>query len=236
MPRDLNGEVSGCSKTVEREAATGLDSGKSQRTKSYNSRAEQRRGIAVGKGFRNGVREILRRHGVFGVSAVNGVAGERGMIAEIFHSGAAVFARAVGAMQPGDSNARADGESRRSLAELFDDADDLVPGNYWRLARRQFAFNDVQIGAADAAHFHADENFARGGLRHRRVGEFERIRCDRRGRMKQAGFHGQLSHDHFILRRRLLFEAGIFGDSQSHGGPIHIFAAVCDGGNPAVAE
>jgi hypothetical protein len=37
---------------------------------------------------------------------------------------------------------------------MHDGTDDLMAGNDVRIARRQFAFDDVEIGAAHAAGFH----------------------------------------------------------------------------------
>jgi hypothetical protein len=111
------------------------------------------------------------------------------MVAEILHPGAAVFAGLIRLVQPGNPDARADGEPPRALAGRFDDADDLVTWNHRGFARREFPFDHVQIGAADAARLHADEHFSFAGPRYGHIGEFERISLDRRGRTQKAGFH-----------------------------------------------
>ena len=66
----------------------------------------------------------------------------------------AVFADAAGAMQPGNSHARARRVTRGRGAAALDRAYHLVPRNYRTLARRQFAFDHVQIGAAHATRMH----------------------------------------------------------------------------------
>jgi hypothetical protein len=45
-----------------------------------------------------------------------------------------------------------------------DFADDLMSGNDSRIARREFSFNDMKVGPADATCEDAEENMARFGL------------------------------------------------------------------------
>jgi hypothetical protein len=92
-------------------------------------------------------------------------------------------------MQPGDSDARAEREAASPGAEFLDHADNLVPWNDGRLARRQFTLDDVQVGAANAAVADADENLAISRLRHRDVSELQRRGGDWCRSVKQAGFH-----------------------------------------------
>ena len=123
---------------------------------------------------------MLRRNCIFRVPAVHGVARKCGVVTKVFHSGPAVFASLIGAVKPGNSDARADLKSFCAVAKFFDHSDGLMPRNYGRFARRQFTFDNVQIGSANAAHFHADENLALARLGVRGVGELERVRLDRR--------------------------------------------------------
>ena len=145
--------------------------------------------MLVGKCLGDRIYEILGRDGEFRVAAVHGVTRKRGMVAEVFHSRAAKFASLVRAVQPGNADAIAALESPRALAETFDYAYDLMPGNHRGFFRRQFALDNVKIRAANAAHFHAHEDFTLARPRVGRVGEFERIALDRRGRIEQTGLH-----------------------------------------------
>ena len=77
VTRHLNGHMRGSAKSVECESGTLLDARQAQRAKADDSGAQQRRGLLIGKGFRNGIDEILRRDRVFRVAAIDGVAGER---------------------------------------------------------------------------------------------------------------------------------------------------------------
>jgi hypothetical protein len=51
------------------------------------------------------------------------------------------------------------------FAHRFDTADNLVPRHDRQLGMRQFAVDDVQIGAADAAGFDPNPNLPRSGSR-----------------------------------------------------------------------
>jgi hypothetical protein len=65
------------------------------------------------------------------------------MVAEIFHSGAAVLAGLIRAMKPRNSHPRASAKTRGPFAAFLDCPDDLVPRDHWRFSRRQFAFDNV---------------------------------------------------------------------------------------------
>src|SRR5579864_9272849 len=112
------------------------------------------------------------------------------MVAKIFRAGAAVGAGSVGVVKPGNADARAEVEGLESRSESFHDANDLMTGDHRRFALRQFAFDDVEIGAADAAAVDADEDFAGGRLRRGHAGVDERIGLDLGRFLQDAGLHG----------------------------------------------
>src|SRR5258708_3608284 len=114
--------------------------------------AEQRRGLLIGELVRNRVDEILRRDDVVGIASVDGIAGELGIIAEVFFPGATILAAAVGAIQPGNADARAKRVSSGAGAALLDCADSLMARRNRGPARRQLAFDDVQVGTANSAY------------------------------------------------------------------------------------
>jgi hypothetical protein len=117
------------------------------------------------------VGEVGADGGEVGIAAVDGVAGEDGVVAEILQPGAAKPAIAVDAADPGDADARADGERGGSTLDHL--ADDLMAGNDARLQRLEIAFDDVEIGAADAAGEDFEQDFAGLWLRARDVFEPE---------------------------------------------------------------
>ena len=69
-------------------------------------------------------------------------------------------------MQPSNAYTRAFAEAAGFRPEFFYRADNLVPGDDRRLARRQFALDDVQIRAAHTARVHGDQEFTGTWPRH----------------------------------------------------------------------
>src|SRR6266511_1280354 len=138
--------------------------------------------------------DVRRRADVFGVTAVDQPSGERGVLAKVLLVFSAVFAHAASLMQPGDTHAVADLESRHARPDLLDAPDDLMAGNNGQNLSRQFTFDHVQIGAADAADadFHSD--LTRAWLWSRRFGQFERVLFDRRDGAEQTCFHIDLTN------------------------------------------
>ena len=92
-------------------------------------------------------------------------------------------------MQPSHSDARAQLEAFGLGAAAGDAANHLMARNDGLLARRQLAFDDVQIGPADAAGVHAYQHFSGAGLGLRRVGEYQGIALNQGRRFENAGFH-----------------------------------------------
>jgi hypothetical protein len=78
--------------------------------------------------------------------------------------------------EPRNADALAYRERRAcSGAERFDHGDDLVPRNDWQARYRQFAVDDVQVGAAYGAGFDSGDNFAAPGLQGRPLFEPQRL-------------------------------------------------------------
>ncbi len=134
-----------------------------QRPPADEAGAEQGRGgdriEVVGK--REGERRLGDRMG--GVAAVAGKAGEERRVAEIFAPAPAIGAGSVGVAEPGDADPRAELEVD-AFARRLDPADDLVPRHDRQFGIGQFAIDDMQVGAADAAGFDANENLPRSWL------------------------------------------------------------------------
>ncbi len=104
--------------------------------------------------------EVGADEGVFGVAAVDGVAGEGGVVAEVFFVAEAEGAGAVGAADPGDADAGACGEFGGCAFDDF--ADDLVAEDEGLVDEWEVAFEDVEVGAADSAGEDAEEDVAGG--------------------------------------------------------------------------
>src|SRR6185437_9699291 len=83
-----------------------FDAGHAQAAEADNAGAEQRRGVNIVEACGQRENEIPARECVFGVAAVDGVAGKRGRIAKIFLTSAAIRAGAVDSADPGDTHSR----------------------------------------------------------------------------------------------------------------------------------
>ena len=137
-------------------------------------RPAQSRGAACGVGVarREGEGVALVGHGVFGVAAVEGIAGELRRVAEVLPAPAAVAAPAAGVAQPGHADAVADPEFFDPRAHRGHGADDLVADDQGQFGLGEFAVDDVQVGAADAAGVDPDEHLLRAGRGDR---DFQRL-------------------------------------------------------------
>ena len=74
-----------------------------------------------------------------------------------------------------------------------------------RFARRQFAFDDVQVRAADATIGDANEHFTIGRLRNGNIGETSGLDLDSRRRFQEACFHSFGMSAAFVWTREMLF-------------------------------
>lgn len=190
VPRYLDGDVGGGAKSIEAQLFSGLNSGKTQATEADNPGAEQRGGLLARELLRDGIDKVLRRDNVLGVTAVHGITREGWVVAKIFRAAPTEFAIAIGVVQPGNSDARADGKPACARSQLFNEADDLVAWNDRRFLRDQFPFNDMEIGAADTTKGDAHQDFSGRGLRSGIVLENQRVGFDRSRRVEDAGLHG----------------------------------------------
>src|SRR5882762_2343841 len=69
------------------------------------------------------------------------------------------------------------------------------------LLRRQFHFENMEIGATDTAIGNADENLAAGRLRSGNVRKQERIGFHRSRRFEETGFHGGTPYPPVFAKR-----------------------------------
>src|SRR5579864_136135 len=149
-----NCEMSGGAEAEQSHALSFFDSGNANGAKADNAGAEQRRRMKVIQLWGNRKTKICAGKRVFGIAAVNGVAGECGKVTQVFHVAPAVSAGAVDAADPGNTN---------PAAFLYSFSCDnfthnLVSGNNARMARRKFTFDNVQIGVTDSAGEHTQQN------------------------------------------------------------------------------
>jgi hypothetical protein len=100
-------------------------------------------------GFRQGECEISPDRGVLGIAAVHRIAAKRGGVAEVLAPVLAVPAGSVCAADPRYPDARSRWQLRGCTVHNF--SNNLMSGNERRSPLREFTFDDVKIGAADAA-------------------------------------------------------------------------------------
>ena len=108
----------------------------------------------------SGIDEVGADEGVLGVASVDGVAGEGGVVAEVFFVADAEGAGAVGAADPGDADAGVCGEFGGGAFDDF--ADDLMAEDEGLVDEGEVAFEDVEVGAADSAGEDAEEDVVGG--------------------------------------------------------------------------
>lgn len=153
----MQGNLDGGAKAVQTEPP-GL-AAHAQRAVADQPGAHQRRRFAIAEFRQNGKAKPLVRHGVFGIIAVDLIAGETRPVAQILAADAAEFADATRPTEP----RHADTPQPFSVGtDGFDNADNLVSGYQGQLGLRQLAV-DVQVGTANAAGVHPDENLAGPG-------------------------------------------------------------------------
>ena len=104
--QNRQGETGGAAETEESDAFALIHVGDAQTAESDDAGAQQRSNVDVIEAGRQWNREISPNRGVFGVTAIDGVAGESGPIAEIFHAVTAIPAPAVHTTHPGNADTR----------------------------------------------------------------------------------------------------------------------------------
>jgi hypothetical protein len=136
------------------------------------------------------------RDEVFGVAAVTVPACVDRPRAEVLTAAPAVLARTVCSAEPGHPDPVPHGEPGDPLTGLDDLADDLVPGRHVGPLRRQITLREVQIGPADAAAQHPDQQFPTAGLRDRPV-----LKNQRSARHRTRLVYGPCTHETSIDAR-----------------------------------
>src|SRR5258708_13762696 len=130
MASHLNCYVGCCPEAVETQAPARFDAGKPQRPETDDPGAQQRGCLLAEEGIWKRVDEIFRRDDVLGVPAIHGVTRKSRIVAKVFRAGPAVFANAIGMVQPGDPHAHANAKSMGAFAQPSYLSDHLLPSNH----------------------------------------------------------------------------------------------------------
>jgi hypothetical protein len=176
MHGDLDREKRRCSKTVQPELLTFLDSGDAQRSIADDAAAQQRRERFVCRSFGDWKCEISAYDCTCRIAAIAIPTGEGRALAEILAFRNAEPAHTARAREPRDTDALTERERRHSIAEPLDHANDLVSRNDRKSTRAKITFTDLEIRTADSARQHAKLDFT--GTK-RDLSFFERERSGR---------------------------------------------------------
>src|SRR5579875_919291 len=117
--------MGGGAEAEQSDAVARLDLSHAQAAEPDNPGTKERREFGGWRLLGKGDEKIRARHRVFGITAVHRIAGEGGVVAEIFAAFAAQRAGAVGAAQPGDADAHPRSNALSAGTELLHTADDL---------------------------------------------------------------------------------------------------------------
>jgi len=194
VAEDFDGLRGGGAEAEEANALAGLGAGDAQAAEADDAGAEERGDVGVVEGVGKGEGEVGADEGVFGVAPVDGVAGEGGVVAEVFFVAETEGAGAVGSADPGDAYAGACGEFGGRAFDQF--ADDLVAGDEGLVDEREIAFEDVEVGAADSAGEDAEEDVVGGEGGARDLFDREWLV----GGVEDGCFHGRLPGVRLALR------------------------------------
>ena len=127
-------------------------------------RTHQRRGLLIGKTFRNWETEALIGGRIFRVTAVDLITGEFRTIAKIFATRSAIVADTACPAQPRHTDAHARLQPLDASAADLHRGNNLVSRHQRELGIGQLAIHDMKVRPTNAARMHAQEHFARSGL------------------------------------------------------------------------
>ena len=134
--------------------------------------------------------EVFADQRIVGVSAVDVVPGEAGVVAEILEAAETVLTSAVRLMKPGNADSITFFQYVDVFSNCIDEADDLMAGNNRRFGERQIAFNSVQVGMAETATADFDSNLVGAGGWRRELAQVQRgLLCGQR-LVELHGAHG----------------------------------------------
>jgi hypothetical protein len=177
VPGDLRDDVGGCAEAIDAEHV-GVAC-HAQCPIADETRAEQRRRLGIAVAIGECETESCVGDCELRVAAMDVIAGEAGVGAKIFVTGAAVRAYAAGMSQPGDAHSLPDAKGSHSGAGCCDLANDLVAGRHREDALGEVTVGHMQIGSADAAGANTDKHLIGVGIGDGEAGFDEGVfRCD----------------------------------------------------------
>src|SRR6476646_2371244 len=144
-------------------------------------------GLQIVNPVRQWKRKISSRDRILSVAAIHAVTSEGRSIAKVFQFMAAIPAASIYAANPGDAHPIPCRKISRAWIGNF--SHDLVAGNYFIAAWRQFAFHNVQVRSTNAAGAHTQKNMAGLELWPRDLADLERVLRNISWRRENGSFH-----------------------------------------------
>jgi hypothetical protein len=156
IDRDLRDDVRRRSETVQAEAL--CIARHDERTITDQTRAEERCGLPVGVADRDREAEARVRDRILGVSAVDLVAGKPCRLAQVLSSRSAESALAARPSHPRHADPASRLDPGRPRLDLENLAHYLVSGDQRQLRIREISVHDVEIGSANPAGPHPQQD------------------------------------------------------------------------------
>ena len=139
------------------------------------SRAEQWRRLQVRIVLRQWKTEALIGDEVLRIAAIEVIAGEFRLQAQVLETAPAEAAGFVNESEPGHADSLFRRKAVRAIAPPGDVANHHVPDDEWQLGVQQLAVDDVKIGAADGADGDLDQDLLRARAWDGQVFEAQRL-------------------------------------------------------------
>jgi len=133
---------------------------------------------------------MRRHHCIFGIAAVDLIAGEPRLQTQIFPPAPAEFARTAGPLQPGDPDTIALPDIDHPGSRLRHRPDDLMARHQRTFHIGQLSLDDMQVGAADRADMHLHEYLAVPRTGQGKVAKLQRIVRHISGMVEEHDLHG----------------------------------------------
>src|SRR5215471_215107 len=220
MSSRLNQKMRGGTESVESKILPRTDRTQPIRAITNDAGTKQRRSARIRKRHGNWITKIGRSDSVLSISAVDVITGEASLRTKILEIAAAIFASAVGRVQPGNADAISVFVFTNASANSIDMPDDLMPRNHGAFVRWEVAFHDMKVCMAKPARSNFDAHLSRLWLRNGKLDFAQRILLDRICLLENQRAHksflrenGKFSDQRFALSQSfaLPIECGIFG-------------------------
>ena len=169
MPDHLEDEVRRGAEAGQPKVLPVLEAGQPQRPVADRAGAQERGGLRIGEDVGDPISKRLGHGHELGIAAVGVAAGRPELVAEVFLAPAAEAAFPACGEDPGDADPVAEPEAAGPRTNGRDPPDDLMAQDDRQPRRRRPSLDLVELGVADAAGVHLDQQLT---LARNRIGQF----------------------------------------------------------------